>query len=322
MAAPVTTKQEWDKVRKAFATSIMVDTSLFSLAQNLDGAEWPIKSKDDTPAKYIDLDLMEAVEMLAIKGLEPSTIDQLAAIMRDTLAFDQPFGDMVTQVEASSAKDNTLLKNLGRLGVPESYPIEFISLDPDTREFCHLEKLNTLGEFAVFAQNMSTNVIVGGDFRSLLNALAQSDEAALARFIPMRPGFKGLFLAEAIAIGLKRLPLPLRLSLAERAGFSLSHEQMLEARKAQRPDINAAESDLRMRCSRLIAELFADQLTALQTEVAKGASIERLLTPLGDHMLERIIGAQLKPYLQSKPAAAQADTAPKRGFWARLFGKG
>ena len=47
------TVKDWDDVRSAFATSIMVDTSLHSLAQNLDGPGWPIQSKDDTPATVV-----------------------------------------------------------------------------------------------------------------------------------------------------------------------------------------------------------------------------------------------------------------------------
>ncbi len=42
------TAKDWDEVRSAFATSIMVDTALSSLAQNLDGPDWPIKGKDET----------------------------------------------------------------------------------------------------------------------------------------------------------------------------------------------------------------------------------------------------------------------------------
>src|SRR5688572_18466164 len=57
------TPKDWDDVRSAFASSIMVDTSLNSLAQNLDGPEWPIKSKEDTPAKYIDLHFDEVIEL-------------------------------------------------------------------------------------------------------------------------------------------------------------------------------------------------------------------------------------------------------------------
>ena len=59
-----TTAKDWDDVRTAFSTSIMVDTSINSLAQNLDGPEWPIKAKDDTPARYIDLSFDEVVEHL------------------------------------------------------------------------------------------------------------------------------------------------------------------------------------------------------------------------------------------------------------------
>jgi len=53
------TAKDWDKVRMEFHTSIMVDTSLNSLAQNLDGPDWPIQGKEETPAKYIDLSFDE-----------------------------------------------------------------------------------------------------------------------------------------------------------------------------------------------------------------------------------------------------------------------
>ena len=49
------TDKDWDEVRSAFASSIMVNTALSSLAQNLDGPDWPVKGKDETPAKYVDL---------------------------------------------------------------------------------------------------------------------------------------------------------------------------------------------------------------------------------------------------------------------------
>ena len=48
----------------AFASSIMVDTQISSLAQNLDGDPWPVKSKEETPSIYIDLSYDEALELL------------------------------------------------------------------------------------------------------------------------------------------------------------------------------------------------------------------------------------------------------------------
>ena len=106
------TAKDWDEARTAFSTSIMVDTALTSLAQNLDAADWPIKGKDETPSKYIDLSFDEVVELLQLKGQKPERVDQLVSILKETLAFDSPFGEMVTQAEASSARDNQLLKNL------------------------------------------------------------------------------------------------------------------------------------------------------------------------------------------------------------------
>ena len=43
------TIRDWDETRAAFGTSIMVNTALSSLAQNLDGPDWPLKGKDETP---------------------------------------------------------------------------------------------------------------------------------------------------------------------------------------------------------------------------------------------------------------------------------
>jgi hypothetical protein len=139
MSAPRATAKEWDEIRKAFAGSIMIDTQITSLAQNLDGADWPMKGKDETPSKYVDLTFAEVQEMLVLKGQPTERFDQLIAILRETLAFDDPFGDMVEQTAESTAKDNTLLKNLTKLGIPGDFPIKLTALNSDTLEFCRLE---------------------------------------------------------------------------------------------------------------------------------------------------------------------------------------
>ncbi len=208
MAERTYTEKDWDEVRTAFASSIMVDTQVASLAQNLDGPVWPVKSKDETPAKYIDLSYNEALELLALKGQTADKLDLLISIMKETLAFDNPFGDMVEQTEQASTRDNPLLKNMQRNGIPENFPISLTALNNDTLDFCKLENLKTLGEFAVFSQGMSQNVIIGGDFRKLLNALSNLDESTLAELIPFRKGAKGLHLIEALAQA-TRLPNPL-----------------------------------------------------------------------------------------------------------------
>lgn len=281
------TAKEWDEVRSAFGTSIMVDTPLQSLAQNLDGPVWPFKGKEDTPAKYIDHSFDEVVEVLQLKGQPPELIDDLIVILRDTLAFDTPFGDMVEQSQAASERENIILKNLAKLGIPENFPIALTALQEGTLEFCKLEGLATLGEFAVFAQGMSQNVIVGGDFKKLLNALSHVDPESLAEALPFRRGGKGLHLVEAIA----------------HAARSTDGEARAE----------------------LATTWFRDELVALEKELKAGGSLDRQFVSLGDPALERRAVDLLRPHLRvSVPAAAPASApAPKKrsGWFSWLTGR-
>jgi hypothetical protein len=270
------TAKDWDEVRSAFATSIMVDTSLNSLAQNLDGPEWPIKGKDETPATYIDLPFDEVVELLQLKGQKPERIDQLVAILKETLAFDSPFGEMVEQTQASAERDNPLLKNLAKLGIPENFPMALTALEPGTLEFCKLEKLSTLGEFAVFAQGMAQNVIVGGDFRKLLNALSHVDEGALVEVLPFRRGHKGLHLVEAMGQAAAAPDGPVRAEMA--------------------------------------ATWFRDDLTAIEADLNAGGSLARHCVALGRPDLEKRAADLLRPHLRL--AAKAAEPAKKKGFFS------
>ncbi|MDB6092516.1 MAG: hypothetical protein JWM32_78 [Verrucomicrobia bacterium] len=243
------TPQDWEKIRKDFASSIMVNTPLSSLAQNLDGPDWPVKGKEETPASYIDLSYDEMVTMITMKGMSAAKADFLISVLKETLAFDNPFGDMVEQAAVSSAKDNQLLKNLGKLDIPETFPITLTALTPDTIEFCRLEKLGTLGEFCVFSQNMSQSVIVGGDYRRLLNALSHIDEATLAECLPFRPGAHGLHLIEAL----------------------------VQATKAPVPAARAQQA----------ADFFKAEFIEIKKDLENGGSLQRHLMVLGNPAAEK-----------------------------------
>lgn len=317
------TPKDWDDVRAAFATSIMINTSLSSLAQNLDGPDWPIKGKDETPAAYVDYNHEEVLEMLALKGQDASRFDQLVAILRDTLAFDAPFGEMVEQVAASAEKDNPFLKNLARLGVPEDLPLSLVMLSADTKEFCTLEQLKTIGEFAVFAQTMSQNVIVGGDFRELLNGLAHVDEEGLQKFLPLRTGEKGVFLLEALAAAYRARPDRIRAALGKRFGVRLGASVGGTAVNLSEAELAECERALREDAALAVA-WFASQIADIKREVIAGQSLARILSTLKDPETETIVAALLEPHLSLPGSARDAKTdAPrekKRGFFARLFG--
>ena len=290
--------KDWDDVRTAFATSILVDTALSSLAQNLDGPDWPIKGKDETPSKYIDLTYDEVVELLALKGQPATRVDQLIGVLKDTLAFDDPFGDMVAQSAASAARDNPVLKNLAKLEIPESFPIGLTAVSAETLEFCRLEKITTLGEFAVFAQAMSQSVIVGGDFRALLNALSHIDEQAIANFLPFRPGVKGLHLIEGVAQSVRPLKPEQRAQIAKKP--------------AEAPD------SLRARVTQLVVQ-FAAETEQLRAQRAAGTPLARLVVVLGDAAIEPAVAALLALPLGAPVPSASAGEAKKRGWFSRLF---
>lgn len=260
----------------------MIDTQLSSLAQNLDGPDWPMKGKDETPAKYVDLTFGEVQEMLVLKGQPTERFDQLVSILRETLAFDNPFGEMVEQTAESAARDNALLKNLTKLEIPGDFPIKLTALNADTIDFCRLEKLATLQEFAVFAQGMSQNVIVGGDFRKLLNALSHVDEASLSEVLPFRIGTKGLHLVEALA-------------QATRAADPYAHA---EAAKVW----------------------FSDQFNALARDASSPSALARHFVVLNDPVLEQKAAALLKP--RARGATASGGTRSGFfGALSRLFKK-
>lgn len=290
----------WDKARQAFAKSIMVDTPIASLAADLDVPPWPVNGPEETPAAYIYLPYAQAVAALAARGLPPAQLGQLITILNETAAFDEPFGDMMDMQSLASSdgdQDSPLHKNLAKLELPPDFPLALSGLAEGTVELCRLEKVDTLGQFVTFASRLSQSVIVGGDFRALLNALAHKDEETLARFLPFRPGAKGLHLLEALALEARALP---------EAG-----------RAAVAADPLAAPAAVRARVSRLVA-WFPAELDALRAASTAGAPSAQLVAPLPETRLQPAVAGLLQPHLPPPPA----PVAPKRSFWSRLLGRG
>ncbi len=323
---------EWDRVRKKFRQSIMVDTSLSSLAQNLDMEDWPFKSAKDTPSKYVDLTYEELVSAPSMAG-HPERVEQLIKILQETLAFDEPFGEMVAETLTSHDKDNPILKNIVKLGIPEDFPIALVALTPETREYCTMEGLTTIKQFAVFAQNLAQNVIVSGDFREFLNALSNVDDATLAQFLPFRRGSKNLHLLEGLALTVRAQPAEIQAALAQRYGARLGIEDGRRAKSAQSADVATAEEILVQQASAYI-EYFQGDLKDLQQQIIEGFPLGRLATVLNDPMVESVVTGLLKPYLApagvaqpkrtTTPPTGEPEPGPKKGFFgslARLFKK-
>ncbi len=299
-ATPRHTPKIWDDVRMAFSSSILVDTSLNSLAQNLEGIDWPLQGRDETPANYIELSYDELRERLALRGQPPRIADHLIDILKETLAFDNPFGDMVEQSEAAAASENPLAKNLEKLKIPSEFPITLTSLAPETLLFCRLENIRTLGEFALAAQRMAGSVIVGGDFRALLNALSHIDERTLARYLPFRPGAKGLHYIEGLALGVGALPVALQAALATQVKQPLPDAAEDMARGVSSEQIAKAKAELHLHASALrgfCEEDYAD----LQSQIIAGANPRRLVAVLGDPVIEAVVADLITPIPVVRP---------------------
>ena len=286
----------WDKARAAFSKSIMVDTPLASLAADLDVPPWPVNGADETPAAYIYLPYSQVVAALAARGLPPAQLGHLITILTETAAFDEPFGDMMdlnADAPGDVDRDSPLVKNMAKLDLPADFPLALSGLSESTVELCRVEKVDTLGQFVAFASRLAQSVIVGGDFRTLLNALAQKDEETLARFLPFRPGAKGLHLLEGLVLEARLLDASSRAAVAA--------------------DPLAAPAAIRSRVSRLVA-WFPAELDALRSSSATPTS--QLVAAVGDATLRPAVAGLLQPHLPPPPAPPKP-----RSFWSRLLGR-
>jgi hypothetical protein len=313
---------EWDEIRKKFRHSIMADTSLVSLAQNLDTKEWPYPGEDEKPSKYMDFTYDELLMLPEIAG-RTDRADHLMGILKETLAFDDPFGDMVAQVEVTSAKENPILKTLARLHIPEDYPLLLANFSEGTRAVCTSEGVKTIGAFANLGQQMSTRVVLGGDFRNALNALTHGDEDGIAQFLPYRKGSTGLHLAEAIGLVAGSLPRADQLALAKYYGAKLNAADAAATKALSKDQAEKQENSLRPTVVAAL-EWFKDQKDALSRNLTEGGSLERYFVVINDPAREAIAVRLMSLVVKvgtKAPVAVSHQQTQKRGFFSRLFGK-
>lgn len=318
------TSTEWDEIRKKFRHSIMADTSLISLAQNLDTKEWPHKGEEEKPSKYIEFSYDELLMLPEIAG-SADRADHLIGILKETLAFDDPFGDMVAEVEKTASKDNPILKTLGRLNIPEGYPMSLANFSEGTRVVCASEGVKTIGEFANLGQQMSTRVVLGGDFRNALNALTHGDEEGIGQFLPYRKGSTGLHLAEAIGLIPASLPRAEQLGLAKAYGAKLSPADNAAAKALTKEQVAKLEGSMRLTLNTAL-EWFKDQKPALVKHIEDGGTYERYFVVINDPAREaiavKLTASVLQVSAKAAPATSSSGEPKKGGLFGRLFGRG
>ena len=304
---------DWEEVRSAFGSSMMVGIKLSALAENLDKS-WPIGGSDETPGKYIDFSYEELLELPSMRN-RPERVDLLIDILKETLSFDDPFGEMVAQVEEEAEKEDELAKAMAKLQIPGEYPISLTNLAPETKDFCANESIENIGQFIAFSQNMAKNIVIGGDYRTFLNSLAHTDEKTLTRFLPVRAGHKGLHLVDAVRLAMEAEAPHEILALARKYGARLPRDDDDTARRTD-PNASArAEKRIRARTDDSLA-WFEQDRKDLNGRLNRGESLDRLFVHL-DNPAREVVGARiLTSVLRGEDPSEESG-----GFFKGLFRK-
>ncbi len=296
------TAEDWSKLRAHFMGSILVDVHLHKLAQSI-GASWPIKDKEETPARYLEYSFEELPEAPGLKG-QPARLQTLLDVLKETAAFDDPFQDMVQTRPAATKSNEGSVQLLRRVSVSAAFPVEFTALSEETRALCEAEGAKTIGDAVALLQGMAQNLIVAGEVRQLLNSLAHADLKSLSAFLPVRPGTRGLQLPEAICLLIKILPENARAALisAAEGQASIAAESTFETLLAQLP--------------RLLA-WFPEETENLRELATQKEALERFFVVAGHPETEQTAVALILRHFA--PAAPVSEPEPEiTSFFGRL----
>lgn len=271
---------DWSQLRAHFMSSMLMDIHLHKLGQNI-GLSWPLRGQDETPSKYMDYTFEELPMAPGLEG-QPQRLNLLMEILKETASFDQPFQNMVETVVPPSRKKETTLQLLKRHEIPPGFPVKFTGLSAATKDLCKAEGCVTISDSIQFLQNLAQNILVNGEIKGFLNALTNGDARALAAFLPLRTGEKGIHFAEAIGIIVRSLP--------KSQFYELANYHLTRSDKPLPPELERIEVWL---CGQIehLFPWFHEEKSMLASQCEAGDSIERFLMPLNNPECEAIAKA-------------------------------
>lgn len=271
---------EWEHLRARFTNSELAEMELTALAQNA-GCSWPFKGSDETPAKYTGLTLEELHAFPGLIG-KKSRVRTLFDILRETLAFDDPFTVMADYVESECKIDDSIERSLAKLSIDLAFPLSLAHFQEGTVVKIRERNLQTLRELVDMGQKQEIYEQLDGELRAFLTALSNKDETMIARFLPYRAGGRGLHLAESIAQEVRRMAAPAMQLLKVEAGVEEAEGGSVDEAQ-QRERLQPSLDFLERAC-----QWFAEEATTLRSLMVEGGEPVRFFLTLNDPKLERL----------------------------------
>jgi hypothetical protein len=271
---------EWEHIRKRFSESILKKTEIAELGRSV-GISWPFKGNGETPEKYIQFNFEELQNVPGLIGKKKRVAD-LMDVLREILAFDDPFSSMMDTVENKS--ENRVYKRaLKKLEIPENYPISLMFFSSKTKKLLHENGIKTLLEAIRFGERLSEN---NDDLNSLISGLGLVNKATIKKHLPIRIGQLGLHLPEATGLMVRNIEEPIRLKLLIQAGLVTSGENPGE--EAVKSDTLETPVKLALVRFKELCSWFSTQADELRKICDSPESIERYFLPINDAELERV----------------------------------
>ena len=137
-------------------------------------------------------------------------------------------------------------------------------------------------------------MIVGGDFRALLNALSNIDEKTLARLLPFRPGEKGVHDLEGLAQGVWSQPVEIQAALALELGEKLPPAATELARAVSSAQLTQAKNELKTHAAALRG-FCEEEYAMLKRQIEAGANPRRVVAVVGDVAIEAVVAGLISP---------------------------
>lgn len=277
--------EEWQYLCKRFSKSILKTTEIADLGRNV-GISWPFKGSDETPEKYISFSFEELQSVPGLIG-KKKRVKILMDVLREILAFDDPFSDMMDTVEKKNTEDRIYHRVLKKLKIPEDYPVNLMFFLPATRELLYKNGIKTLIEAINFGKRSSIKVESNHDLPSLINGLALINEATIRKHLPFRIGQSGLHLPEAVGLLVRGIEKPVQIELLIQAGIPLTESETSTRETTQHTSLEAALKVVSVRFNELCS-WFSDEVDNLKQLCDSPQSIERYFLPINDAEVERV----------------------------------